>query len=89
MGVVTSIWFNKLSLDPTCIRQWPDARMYVTLHYRNLKADVFNNQALTRERNENEDIHSLIILSAFFRIKHVKKEENSSDFKRFLSLTFS
>ena len=46
VGVITSMWFNMLP-DPICILRWPDARMItlqdVTLHYRNVKADVFDN----------------------------------------------
>ena len=88
VGVITSIWFNMLP-DPICILRWPDARMHVTLHYRNVKADVFDNHSVSWvTRNDNKNVHLLITLSVFFRIKLVKKE-NNSDFKRQLSLTFS
>ena len=46
VGVITSIWLNML-LDPICILRWPDARMHVTLHYRNVKADVFDNHTVS------------------------------------------
>ena len=46
VGVITSIWFNMLP-DPIFILQWPDARMHVTLHYRNVKADVFDNHSVS------------------------------------------
>ena len=88
VGVITSIWFNMLP-DPICVLRWPDARMHVTLHYRNVKADVFDNHSVSWvTRNDNKNVHLLITLSVFFRIKLVKKE-NNSDFKRQLSLTFS
>ena len=45
VGVITSIWFNMLP-DPICVLRWPDARMHVTLHYRNVKADVFDNHTV-------------------------------------------
>ena len=44
VGVIT-IWFNMLP-DPVCILRWPDAGMHVTLHYRNVKADVFDNHTV-------------------------------------------
>ena len=89
VGVIISIWFNKMLPDPICILWWPDARMHVTLYYRNVNADVFDNHKVSRvKRNNNENVHLLITLSVFFRIKLVKKE-NNSDFKRQLSLTFS
>ena len=46
VGVITSIWLNML-LDPICILRCPDARMHVTLHYRNVKADVFDNHSVS------------------------------------------
>ena len=46
VGVITSIWLNML-LDSICILRWPDARMHVTLHYRNVKADVFDNHTVS------------------------------------------
>ena len=46
VGVITSIWFNMLP-DPICVLRWPDARMYVTPHYRNVKADVFDNHSVS------------------------------------------
>ena len=89
VGVIISICFNKMLPDPICILQWPDELMHVTLHYRNVKADVFDNHKVSRvKRHNNENVHLLITLSVFFRIKLVKKE-NNSDFKRQLSLTFS
>ena len=47
IGVITSVWFNKMLRDPICILQWSDTRMYVTLHYRNVKADVFDNHTVS------------------------------------------
>ena len=46
VGVITT-WFNKMSRDPICILRWPDARMHATLHYRNVKADVFDNHSVS------------------------------------------
>ena len=45
VGVIT-MWFNMLP-DPICILRWPDARMHVTLHFRNVKADVFDNHTVS------------------------------------------
>ena len=47
VGVITSIWFNKMLLDPICILPWPETRMHVTLHYRNVKADVSDNHTVS------------------------------------------
>ena len=47
IGVITSVWFNNMLRDPICILQWSDTRMYVTLHYRNVKADVFDNHTVS------------------------------------------
>ena len=75
--------------DPICILQWPEARIHVTLHYRNVKANVSDNHIVSRvEQNNNKNVHLSITFRVFFHIKHVKKE-NNSDFKRKLSLTFS
>ena len=46
VGVMTSMWFNMLP-DPICILRWPDARMHVTQHFRNVKADVFDNHTVS------------------------------------------
>ena len=79
VGVITSIWFNKMLRDPICILPWPDAGMHVTLHYLNVKAHVFDNHTVFRvKRRNNENVHQLITLSVFFRIK----KENNSDFRR-------
>ena len=70
VGVITSIWFNKMLRDPICILPWPDAGMHVTLHYLNVKAHVFDNHTVFRvKRRNNENVHQLITLSVFFRIK--------------------
>ena len=81
IGVITSIWFNKMLRDSICILQWSGARMYVTLHYRYVKADVFDNHTVSWvEQKNNKNVHLLITL----------KTKNNSDFiKRQLSLTFS
>ena len=47
VGVIISIWFNKMLPDPFCILWWSDARMHVTLHYRNVNADVFDNHTVS------------------------------------------
>ena len=47
VGVIISIWFNKMLPDPICILRWLDARMHVTLRYRNVKADVFDNHTVS------------------------------------------
>ena len=47
IGVITSIWFNKMLRDSICILQWSGARMYVMLHYRYVKADVFDNHTVS------------------------------------------
>ena len=47
VGVIISIWFNKMLPDPICILWWPDAPMHVTLYYRNVNADVFDNHTVS------------------------------------------
>ena len=65
--------------DPICNLPWPDAGMHVSLHYLNAKTHVFDNHAVFRvKRRNNENVHQLITLSVFFRIK----KENNSDFRR-------
>ena len=65
VGVIT-MWFNMLP-DPICIIRWPDARMHVTLHSRNVKADIFDNHTVSWvKRNDSKNL--LITLSVFFHI---------------------